>query len=78
MHIELSLPGEDIVVNHEPTLHGALRDAEEDAHRKGDEVEAVRQHASVAIHEAFDTARRRLQEFAQRQRYDVKMHRVPD
>jgi hypothetical protein len=24
VRIELALPGEDLVVNHEPTLHGAL------------------------------------------------------
>jgi len=77
VHIELSLPGEDLVVNHEPTLHGALKDIEEDGHRKDDDVEAVRKYALVAVHEAFDTARRRLQAFADRQRDEVKTHHEP-
>jgi hypothetical protein len=32
----------------------------------------------VALHEAFDIARRQLQELARRQRGDVKTHHVPD
>jgi cold shock CspA family protein len=77
VHIELSLPGEDIVVNHEPTLHASLKDVEEDGHSKGDDVEAVRKYALVAVHEAFDTARRRLQAFADRQQDEVKTHQDP-
>jgi len=68
VRVEVSLPGEDLIVNHEPTLHGALRDTEEDGHRKDDDVEAVRKYALVAVHEAFDIARRRLQDLAERQR----------
>jgi len=77
VHIELSLPGEDIVVNHEPTLHATLKDVEEDGHSKGDDVEAVRKYALVAVHEAFDTTRRRLQAFVDRQRDEVKTHLDP-
>ena len=51
VRIEVSLPGEDVVVNHEPV------DAS-DAH--------------VVIHEAFDVARRRLEDMARQQRGDVK------
>lgn len=72
VHIELSLPGEDLVVNHEPTLHSTLKDIEEDGHRKDDDVEAVRKYALVAVHEAFDTARRRLQTVVDRQRDESK------
>jgi cold shock CspA family protein len=78
VRIELSLPGEDLIVNHEPTLHRELKDTEEDSHRKGDDVEAVRKYAIVAVHEAFDTARRRLQEIARRQRDETKTHQEPD
>jgi len=72
VHIGLSLPGEDLVVNHEPTLHGALKDIEEDGHRKDDDMEAVRKFALVAVDEAFDTARQRLQAIADRQRDEAK------
>jgi hypothetical protein len=63
-----------VVVNHEPTLHAGLKDAEEQGHRKDDDIEAVHKYAEAAVHEAFDVARRRLQDVARRQRGDVKTH----
>ena len=78
VRIELSLPGEDVVVSHEPTLHGVLKDVDEEAHHKDDEIEAGHKYADVAVREAFDAARRRLQDFARRQRADVKTHEAPD
>jgi cold shock CspA family protein len=78
VRIELSLPGEDVVVNHEPTLHARLKDAEEETHHKDDDIEGVRKYAEVAVREAFDAARRQLQEFARRQRADVKTHEAPE
>lgn len=77
VHIELSLPGGDLVVNHEPSLHTVLKDEEEETHHKGDDVEAVRKYAVVALNEAFDTARRRLQDLARQQRGDMKTHEEP-
>jgi hypothetical protein len=68
VRLELSLPGEDLVVSHEPTLHRELKDSDEASHHKGDEVETVRKYALVAVHEAFDLARRRLQDRVERQR----------
>ena len=68
VRIELSLPGEDLVINHEPTVHNILKAVEEEAHHKGDDVEEARRHALVAVNEAFDTARRRLQDRTARQR----------
>jgi hypothetical protein len=61
-----------------PSQNATLRDVQEDGHRKEDDVEAVRKNALVALHEAFDIARRQLQELARRQRGDVKTHHVPD
>ena len=60
--IELAVAnGHAIVIRHESTQHSALNDAA----------------ASMAIHEAFDAARRRLQDFARRQRGAVKTHATP-
>lgn len=78
VRVELSLPGEDVVVSHEPTQHPTLKDVEEAAHHKDDDIEAVHKYAEVAVREAFDAARRRLQDSARRQRADVKTHEVPD
>lgn len=78
VRIELTVPGgPPIVVSHEPSLHGGLKDIEEGAHRKETEIEGVHRYAAVAIHEAFDAARRRLEDFAREQRGAVKTHEVP-
>jgi hypothetical protein len=76
--VELTVPdGPPIVVSHEPSRHGGLKDVEADAHRKEDDIAAVHRHASVAIREAFDAARRRLEDFAREQRGAVKTHDAP-
>lgn len=77
VRIEVTVPGgAPIVVSHEPSLHGALKDVEEAAHRKETEIESVHRYARVAVHQAFDAARRRLQDFAREQRGAVKTHVV--
>jgi ribosome-associated translation inhibitor RaiA len=78
VRIELSLPGEDVVVSHEPTLHPALKDVGETVLHKEDEVETVHKYAEVAIREAFDAARRRLQDVIRRERGAVKVHQPRD
>ena len=77
VRIEVTVPGGvPIVVDHEPSLHGGLRDVQEDAHHKDTEVEAAHRHARVAVREAFDAARRRLEDFAREQRGTIKTHEV--
>jgi hypothetical protein len=77
VRIELTVPGgSPIVVSHEPSVHGRLKDIEEDAHHKETEIEGVHRYATVAIHQAFDAARRRLEDFAREQRGAVKTHEV--
>lgn len=68
VRIEVSLPGEDVIVNHEPALDVTTRSAS----HKSDELDGRRKDAHVAIHEAFDVARRRLEDVARQQRGDVK------
>lgn len=78
VRIEATVPGgPPIVVSHEPSLHGRLKDVEDAAHRKDDEIESVHRYAQVAVREAFDAARRRLEDFAREQRGTVKPHEVP-
>ena len=67
--IELTVPGSaPIVVNHEPSLHGALRNAEPGEHATEPEIASMHRYMHVTIHDAFDAARRRLQDFVRRQR----------
>jgi ribosome-associated translation inhibitor RaiA len=75
--IELTLPGEDVVVSHSPSLHGARKDLADRERRKNSDIDGVRRYASVAVREAFELARRRLQDFARRQRGEVKTHVAP-
>jgi cold shock CspA family protein len=78
VRIETTVPGgPPIVVNHEPSLHGRLKDVDDETHRKEHEIESVHRYGSVAVHEAFDAARRRLEDFAREQRGTVKAHEVP-
>ena len=72
VRIELSLPGEDVIVNHEPTVHATALPAP----HKSEEVDSRHKDAYVALHEAFDVARRRLEDMARRQRGDVKTRSV--
>lgn len=67
VRIELSLPGEDVIVDHQPALAAVGRAA-----RKSHELDGRHKDAFVAIHDAFDVARRRLEDAARRQRGDVK------
>jgi hypothetical protein len=53
VRIELSLPGEDVAINHEPALDLSDRSAS----HKSDETDGRHKDARVAIHEAFDIAR---------------------
>jgi cold shock CspA family protein/ribosome-associated translation inhibitor RaiA len=78
VRIDLTVPGgSPIVVTHEPSLHARLKDFQEEEHHKEAEVEGVHRYAAVAVREAFDAARRRLEDFAREQRGAVKTHEVP-
>jgi len=68
VRIEVSLPGEDVIVNQEPRWDTTDRPVA----RKSDELAAAHKDAHVAIHDSFDAARRRLEDVSRRQRGDVK------
>jgi cold shock CspA family protein/ribosome-associated translation inhibitor RaiA len=59
VHIELRVPGEDVIVSREPH-HARERYSDPDV--------------NVALRNAFKTAERRLMEFKRKQRGDVKLH----
>jgi len=72
VRIDLTVPGEEIVVTHEASLRATTRDVEAAKITRLAEPDPERKHARVAIREAFDIARRRLQDYARRQRGAVK------
>ena len=74
VRIYLTVPGGEIVVKREPSLHSRQQDVQEEEFTKDREIERSHKHLQVAIREAFDTMRRKLQDYARRQRQDVKTH----
>ena len=56
VRIEAVVTGEDVIVNHEPSLDATVRSAL----RKSDELDGRHKDVHVAIRDAFDVARRRL------------------
>ena len=72
VRIDLTVPGEEIVVSHEAGLHATAQDIDAERLAKAAESDPERKHAAIAVREAFDVARRRLQDYARRQRGSVK------
>jgi cold shock CspA family protein/ribosome-associated translation inhibitor RaiA len=72
VRIDLTVPGEEIVVAHEPSLHAAEQAVGVRKTTKESEPDPERKHVHVAIREAFDISRRRLQDYARRKRRTVK------
>lgn len=74
VRIDLTLPGREIVVKRSPTLAHRLRQVRETALTKHEELDGPRKNLRMAISQAFEAARRRLQEYARKQRREVKTH----
>jgi cold shock CspA family protein/ribosome-associated translation inhibitor RaiA len=72
VRVDLTVPGDEIVVTHETSLHSTAKDIASEKGTKGTELNPERKHAYVAVREAFDVARRQLQDYARRQRGTVK------
>lgn len=73
VRIDLGVPGGELVVKHEPSLHSSVQEDHEKT-GKHFEVEVPHKKVDVAIRDAFRSARRQLQDYARRQRGDVKIH----
>ncbi len=77
VRIDLTVPGGDLVIKHEPSLRTRARQSGELKLKKHIEVSAPFKQLRQAIDEAFKTAGRRLQDYARRQRGDVKHLEMP-
>jgi cold shock CspA family protein len=74
VRVYLTVPGGEIVVKREPNLHSRQQDVQEEELTKEGDIERSHKHLQVAVREAFDGVKRRLQDYARRQRLDVKTH----
>jgi hypothetical protein len=72
VRIDLTVPGGELVIAHDASRHGEQRELQAVTGRKADEPAPQRKYVQIAVREAFEAARRRLQDFARRQRGDVK------
>jgi len=72
IRIDLTVRGGEIVVNREPSLNAQARRLGERGSKKQFEVKAPHKVLRQAINDAFKAAGRRLQDYARRQRGDIK------
>jgi cold shock CspA family protein/ribosome-associated translation inhibitor RaiA len=74
IRIDLTVPGGEIVVKHEPSLHVSIQRTGTEKRLKEQEIAAPHRDIYVAIRDAFKAARRRLQDYARKQSGAVKQH----
>jgi cold shock CspA family protein/ribosome-associated translation inhibitor RaiA len=74
IRIDLTVPGGEIVVKHEPSLHVSIQRTGTEKRMKEQEIAAPHKDIYVAIRDVFKAARRRLQDYARKQNGAVKPH----
>ena len=72
IRIDLTVPHGEIVVKREPSLNARARHLGERDTKKRSEVKVPHRELRQAINDAFKAAGRRLQDYARRQRGDIK------
>jgi hypothetical protein len=72
VRIDLIVPGDKIVVGHEPSP--GIGGDRNPSHRKRTEIEAARKDAARTFRQAFSVVKRELQEYTRRRRLEVKTH----
>lgn len=74
INIDLHVPGKEIIVNHEPSLHSTLAKGEAAELEKHLETHPDHKDIFVSIRDAFAAARRQLEDYARVLRGDTKHH----
>jgi cold shock CspA family protein/ribosome-associated translation inhibitor RaiA len=74
VRIDLTVPGEEIVVGHEPSLEASLRRVDVEKRSKSAEAHAAHKDIYVVIRDAFKEARRQLQDYRRRALGQTKIH----
>ena len=77
VRIDLGLPEGELLVESAPALHSALRDVEAEKITKSAELGRLHKTPRRAILDAFREMRRRLQDYARKQRDEVKLRAQP-
>lgn len=74
VRIDMTVPGAELVVKREPSLHATVRQSDAEKHVKSYEADAAHKDVFVVIRDAFKEARRQLQDYARRTRGQTKAH----
>jgi cold shock CspA family protein len=74
IRIDVTVPGGEIVIKHQPSLRARMRQTGETRVAKHLELKTAHKNLRQAIDDAFKAAGRRLQDYARRQRGSVKSH----
>jgi cold shock CspA family protein len=74
VRIDLTVPGGELVVKREPSLHSSIQQSREHRVVKHFELNVPHRDLRQAIDDAFKAMGRRLQDYARRQRGQVKIH----
>lgn len=74
--IELHVPTSHIIVNHTPSIHSRQAGAEDQQVEKSEEVQADHKDLYISIRDAFDAARRQLEDYARKLRGETKRHQA--
>ncbi len=74
VRIDLTLPGKEIVVKCEPAAAHGIHGNGKSASSSPAPARSAHADLQLVIHEAFKSAGRRVQDFARRQRGEVKKH----
>src|SRR6266542_5481047 len=72
VRIDLGVPGEELVVKHQPSLHGSMKRVREPKRVKRLDVQAPHKNLHVTVRDAFRAAKRQLENYARRKRGEVK------
>lgn len=74
VRIDVTVPGGELVVQRQPSLHGPLQQTQAAKVVKHLEVQTPHKELRQAIDDAFKAMGRRLQDYARRQRGEIKRH----
>jgi ribosome-associated translation inhibitor RaiA len=77
VRIELSVPGEDIVISHTPEIRHVLTDEDSSRVEKSSQEDPSYKDVQIAIRDAFRKARRQLQDYADRKKPHKTAHQPP-
>lgn len=76
IRIGLTVPGGELVVKRQPSRHSSIQQTGGERAAKHLEVKAPHKELRQTINDAFKEMTRRLQDYARRQRGDVKTHEL--